>query len=180
MSGNDVRNLKALVASTSQAFTFRTALDAVNSTDPPGLRLVGSDIQIEFLPSDSFTWPAPLAEGTIRVSLDGQEVSVLHPAAIVLSKISRVGPNLESTRPATQSKVQSDLSDISFLAPRAMDGLERIWTLYSSDRQKRLRAHLSAAGQRSSAVAAIEAALPLVEDTVEDTASSVTEETAGA
>lgn len=155
--GAAVRDLKARVAASCAQFVFR-APDPESPVPAAalGLRLRDSDVPIEFLPTDALGWPAPLAAARIRAA----DAWILHPAAIVLSKAARTAPNLGSSRPATRAKVLSDLEDIAFLVPRALDGLEHIWPLYTKDKQARLRTNLAAISVRSPAAAEIQAALP--------------------
>lgn len=126
--GHEVRGLKARIA----------AVDPRFESSGNSLRFSGNDFPIELLPTDSFTWPQPLRACTIRVDngTTAGPVEVLSPAAILFSKAKRLCHSMDSTRPMTVAKAQSDSSDMTFLLSRASpDDFREVFSLYAPQKQ---------------------------------------------
>lgn len=132
MDGSDIVKAKQQVAAVDSRFT---------ST---GNSLYFCGLPIEFLTTRSFVWPIPLKSGSRIVQHDNIEINVLSPAALLLTKCTRMASSVGSTRPKTLSKLRSDTEDVTFIVPQVTrKELDFLLSQHPPDKQVRLRSNLA-------------------------------------
>jgi len=139
----EVRPLKQRIA--SKDARFRSV----------GNSLYFDDVPIELLPATAFAWPSTLStgDGTVTIPIDGVELVVLSPPALLLSKSGRTATGMQSDRPKTVAKFQTDLHDMNFLARMvSVDDVKATLELYLPEKRMRLVGHLASVGKISPAV----------------------------
>lgn len=118
-----------------------------------GQSLYFNDIGIEMLTNRAFVWPTPLGSSIVGIKHGGTVITVLSPAALLVSKCQRMAAGIDSTRPATRAKFATDSQDVAFIAPMVeVHDIRLMLGQMAPEKGARVRSNLLKVAQVSSAV----------------------------